>query len=248
MKFYTISYGVHWMSLLQIFPLTKTTLIHVIISCGILFWTTVHVALHLTSFAVTKSNATASLSVQDQFTTNLKINLFPFITGLIALIVFATMGLTSVKPLRRLFQFIPFFITHWLLFGLFYILMFIHGITYINPSFWKWLLPLLTIAIVERVYRYMSITRYTVKVKCAGRYDDQSRTGIIELEKPKWFKFEPGQFILLNLPWIGNCTCVFCSLYFYGDLIIKDCYEDFKIFINFVVFLLQAASNGSHAK
>lgn len=41
-------------------------------------------------------------------------------------------------------------------------------------------------------------------MKCAGRYDDQSRTGMVELEKPAGFKFEPGQYVLLNLPWIGK--------------------------------------------
>ena len=125
------------------------------------------------------------------------------------------MGVSSLKPIRKMIRFVPFHIAHWIFLALFYILLVIHGVSYFNHSFWKWLLPLVVVAVLERIYRHTTVPRYTVQVKCAGRYDDQSRTAIIELEKPKRFKFEPGQFILLNLPWIGmlllnSCTILYC--------------------------------------
>ena len=60
--------------------------------------------------------------------------------------------------------------------------------------------------VLERIYRLTAINKNKVTVKCAGRYDDQSRTALVELEVPKGFKYEPGQYILLNLPWIGKCN------------------------------------------
>ena len=41
-------------------------------------------------------------------------------------------------------------------------------------------------------------------MKCAGRYDSVSRTAIVELDKPRNINYEPGQYILLNLPRIGK--------------------------------------------
>ena len=83
-----------------------------------------------------------------------------------------------------------------------------HGQRIFNYSYWPWLLPAVLVVLLERLYRYFVVTRYSVKVECAGRYDDQSRTAIIELERPPRFKFEPGQHILLNLPWIGESVPV----------------------------------------
>lgn len=210
---------------LQFFPLTRTTLIHVIISCGILVWTVVHLVTHFTSFAVDKDNTTLSLSTHNRFTTRLQTNVFPLITGLIILAVFIAMGVSSLKPIRKIIRFVPFHITHWIFLALFYILLVIHGVSYFNHSFWKWLLPVVVIAVLERIYRYTTIPRYTVQIKCAGRYDDQSRTAIIELEKPKRFKFEPGQFILLNLPWIGMLLIKLNHIVFHcygGSVSIQD--------------------------
>ena len=50
----------------------------------------------------------------------------------------------------------------------------------------------------------MVVRRHKVLLKCAGAYDDVSRVAIVEMEKPKGFRYEPGQHVMLNLPWIGK--------------------------------------------
>ncbi len=177
---------------------------HVLVSCGILVWSLVHVTLHFVSFAVTTNNATAPLSTSERFAKNLLTHLGPTITGFIIALLFLTLALSSIGPIRRVLRFIPFYIIHWVCLCVFYLLLVIHGVGYFNHSYWPWLLPFALVVLLERVYRYTAITRHSVRVDCAGRYDDQSRTAIIELERPPKFKFEPGQYMLLNLPWIGT--------------------------------------------
>lgn len=147
----------------------------------------------------------ASLSTSEHFRQSLQDNIVPTVTGFLIVIIFGVMGVMSIGIIRKQLRFIPFHFTYWIGGGLFYILLILHGVNYYNPSFWKWLLPALIIVAVERIYRHVAIKRQKVAVKCAGRYDDQSRTAIVELEVPKRFKHEPGQYILLNLPWIGRC-------------------------------------------
>lgn len=138
------------------------------------------------------------------FRTGVSENLFPTITGCIALVVVGVMGTSSIKPIRSLLRFIPFRFTHWVGSGLFYLLLLVHGVNYWNPSFWKWLLPAVIIFVIERLYRHGVIKRVRVGIKSAGRYDSVSRTAIVELEKPKDFEFEPGQYVLLNVEQIGE--------------------------------------------
>ena len=85
-----------------------------------------------------------------------------------------------------------------------YLLLILHGIHYYNPAFWKWFLPAAIIFALERVYRHVVVRRHKVLLKCAGAYDDVSRVAIVEMEKPKGFRYEPGQHVMLNLPWIGK--------------------------------------------
>ena len=84
-----------------------------------------------------------------------------------------------------------------------YLFLVLHGVNYYNPSFWKWLLPAAIVFTLERVYRLAVVRREKVLLKCAGAYDDVSRVAIVEMNKPKGFQFEPGQHVMLNLPWIG---------------------------------------------
>ena len=60
------------------------------------------------------------------------------------------------------------------------------------------------IFVLERLYRHGVIKKVRVGIKSAGRYDSVSRTAIVELDKPKNFEFEPGQYVLLNVPQIGE--------------------------------------------
>ncbi len=46
--------------------------------------------------------------------------------------------------------------------------------------------------------------QYYVTLPHPGPYDDVSRVGVVELEKPKGFQYEAGQYMVINLPWIGE--------------------------------------------
>ena len=143
-------------------------------------------------------------SHEKSFVVGLQKNIVPTVTGLIILITFIIVGVSSIKPLRSLLRFIPFRLIHWIGGVLFYSLLLLHGIKYWNPSFWKWFLPALIIFVIERVYRLVINKAKKVSVISAGRYDSVSRTAIVELAKPNYLECEPGQFILLNLPRIGK--------------------------------------------
>ena len=147
------------------------------------------------------------MSTLSHFTTSIQTNLFPTITGIIVLVAIVTIAVSSITHLRKLFRFIPFYIIHWAGAVLVYLLLILHGINYYNPSFWKWLLPAAIIFTLERVYRLAMVHREKVLLKCAGAYDDVSRVAIVEMNKPKGFRFEPGQHMMLNLPWIGTYIC-----------------------------------------
>ena len=171
---------------------------------GILLWSVVHITAHFVSFAVEDRNLSSNESTHEHFRQNITTHLIPTITGILAVFIFALLGLTSISVIRKQLRFIPFHVTHGLGAVVFYVLLLIHGVNVYNPSFWKWLVPAIFIVTIEKVYRYAAIKRHRVAVKCAGRYDDQSRTALVELDVPKGFKYEPGQYILLNLPWIGT--------------------------------------------
>ena len=171
-------------------------LFHIIIAIGLIFWTLVHIATHLCSFGMD--------AIYDGFGDGINTNIFPAITGFVVLGVVVIMSVSSIRFLRSKFRFIPFKILHWTGSGLFYLLLLVHAVNYWNPSFWKWFLPALIIFTLERVYRHVVVKRRKVSIKSAGRYDSVSRTAIVELEKPANFEYEPGQYVLLNLPNIGK--------------------------------------------
>lgn len=188
----------------QIFPLNSPVIFHVIIAGGILFWTVIHLMTHFASFAMDNFIKT-SRSNQTTFSTNIRHHISPTVTGFLILVIFVVLGVSSIRPLRTLLRYIPFRFIHWVGGSLFYFLLLIHGVNHWNPSFWKWLLPALLVFFVERLYRHVIVKKTKVGVKCAGRYDSVSRTAIVELEKPRTLDYEPGQYILLNLPKIGEC-------------------------------------------
>lgn len=184
-------------------------LFHVVIGMGLLFWTVIHLITHLCSFGLD--------AVFDSFGDGIDTNIFPVITGFVVLAILLIMSVSSIKFLRSWFHFIPFRVLHWTGSGLFYLLLLVHGVSYWNPSFWKWFLPTAIIFTLERIYRHGVIKRRKVNIKSAGRYDSVSRTAIVELEKPENFEYEPGQYVLLNLPNIGEqlekpfCTRRMCE-------------------------------------
>lgn len=154
---------------IQAFPLTNLALFHLIIAGGVAVWTVVHILTHFTSMAVDgRSDNESSLShFEDQVTDHL----CPIITGGVILIVFLTVSLSSLRPLRRLVRFIPFYLIHWVGAGVFYVMLFFHGDNYVNPSFWKWLLPAVVIFVLERLHRHFLVKHHQITVRSAGRKD-----------------------------------------------------------------------------
>ena len=126
------------------------------------------------------------------------------ITGFLLLLLLGVLALSSVRRLRRCFQFVPFFLTHWTATLLFYLLLLTHGEGYFNSSFWKWLLPAAVLVTLEQIYRYSVITWFNVKLLTAASYSSGSSVAVVEMERPRGFRFQPGQYILLNIPWIGE--------------------------------------------
>ena len=177
---------------------------HLLIVAGMFFWTLVHVVTHFCSFTFDGKDENTTLA--ENFRSNIMSNLMPLITGALCIIILLVLSITSIKPLRSLCLFIGFYSIHWIGFTVFYILLIIHGIHYYNPSFWKWLLPVLVIYVFERIYNRWVVDRYTVKLLHAAPYDELSRTTKVEITKPKRYKFIPGQYLLLNIPRIGNST------------------------------------------
>ena len=175
-----------------------------VVAMGIVFWTVVHLVTHFVSFAVDDRNATLGVSGHEHFRRNISANISPTITGFIVITVFTIMGVSSIRAIRKQLRFIPFFVIHWIGTALFYTLLVIHGVNHYNPSFWKWLLPIAVLVMAERVYRIFGSGRREVTLVSVSKYDAASRTGVVELEKPKGFRFEAGQYLLLNLPSVGE--------------------------------------------
>lgn len=173
---------------------------------GIIFWSTVHIATHLCSFDNIDENGTS----HDNFEENIKTHLMPLITGISAIFIIIILIVSSIKQLRSLCQFIGFYSLHWIGIALFYILLVLHGKNYYNPSFWKWLLPVLFVYLLERLYHYCVVTKYSVVLQRAAPYDEMSRTTKIEVKKPKHYKFIPGQYLLINIPQIGKFLYLLC--------------------------------------
>eukprot|EP00731_Ephydatia_muelleri_P027893 Em0019g766a len=137
-------------------------------------------------------------SRSDYFMSSLVTHLCPAVTGLMILVALGLMCVSALPVIRKRMRFIAFYMIHWMTTILVYVLILIHGDWYWNPSFWKWLLPLVFAMGFELVHRHWITPKYTVAVKTAGPYDDISRVTVIETEKPKQFDFIPGQFVMLN--------------------------------------------------
>lgn len=190
-----------WMN--KVFPLMHALAFHVIIALGILFWTGVHLLTHFVSFAVDGRNTTSGESTSEHFRSSISDGIFPTVTGFVILSVIVAMAISSVSFIRKRLRFVPFYLVHWVAVGVVYLLLLLHGVNYYNPAFWKWFIPAALLFAVERLYRYTVVQRHTVVVKSAGLYDDTSRVCIMEMQRPKGFRFEAGQFVLLNVSSVG---------------------------------------------
>ena len=206
-----------WMT--KLLPLHRSVHFHLVMVVGVAFWSAVHMTLHLCSFALDVHNTTSDDhnttgtmrargggevgSRSNHFMDSLATHLCPAVTGVMILVALGVMCVSALPVIRKQMRFIVFYMVHWMTTIFVYILILIHGDRYWNPSFWKWLLPLLFAMGFELVHRHWITPKYTVIVKTAGPYDDVSRVTVIETEKPKQFDFLPGQFVMLNFQKIG---------------------------------------------
>ncbi len=175
---------------------------HCFFSIIIILLSIQHSATHLCSFALdNKSNETTT---HDHFLINLKSSANPVTTGIVIYLVVILTMVWSLSPLRKLCNFIGFYTIHWITTILFYTFLIIHGNDHFNQYFWKWLLPALIIIILDRIYLLVVLKNRCVDINKVFAYDETSRTTFIEIDKPKRFKFIPGQFIQLNIPQIGK--------------------------------------------
>ena len=180
----------------------QSLIFHVIIAGGLTFWSAVHLFTHFGSFAFDdKSNST---SKADNFVVNLKSHINPLITGLVMILILLIMSISSINPLRKMCRFVGFHCLHWIGLSLFYLLIIIHGVNNYNPSFWKWLLVVGFVFVLERLYSVLIMPRYSVGITKAFPYDETSRVLSVELDKPTHFKSLPGQYITVNIPEIGK--------------------------------------------
>lgn len=183
-------------------PLKDSLFFHLFIVFVIFGLTLIHTVTHLCSFAFDEVEENSTLA--DNLTDNVQIHLMPLITGGILILILLVMSVSSFKCLSKLCLFIGFNLIHWIGFVALYIILLIHGIDYYNPSFWKWLLPVILVYGLERAYFRWVVPRYTVQILKSSPYDEQSRTTKLEIQKPTHYKFVEGQHILINMPQIGK--------------------------------------------
>lgn len=131
-------------------------------------------------------------------------HLSPIITGVLIVVILLVMTISSIKAVSSLCLFVGFHVIHWVGFIVMYLLLIVHGINWYNPSFWKWLLPVALVYILERIYFRWVIPRYSIKIIKSAPYDELSRTTKVEFEKPPHYKLIAGQYILVNMPQIGK--------------------------------------------
>lgn len=175
---------------------------HVIIVGVCVLLSIEHILTHFCSYAFDDTDANTTTA--DNFRNNLESSISPFITGLIICVVIIVTMVSSLPILRKLYHFVGFYSTHWVAGVLFYLLLLVHGNNHFNPSFWKWLLPVLIIFVLDRIYLLAVLKQNPVDILKAYAYDETSRTIFIEIKKPKRFKYTPGQYIQLNIPQIGK--------------------------------------------
>ena len=159
---------------------------------------------HLCSFAFDGDYNETMSDRREYFIANLEASISPLISGLLMCLVFVITTCFSLPFLRKLCKFRGFYATHWIAAVLFYSLLIIHGNKHFNVSFWKWLLPVLILFVLDRLYLLFVLKKTAVEITKAFAYDEYSRTMYIEVKKPKRFKFIPGQCVHISIPQIGE--------------------------------------------
>ena len=180
------------------------TKFHVFFTIMIMLLSIQHVVTHFCSFAFDNSDNNSNQTTSDHFVNNLESSANPVATGIIMSLALIVTMVFSLSVLRKLCNFIGFYTVHWVMTVLFYTVLIIHSNNHFNQSFWKWLLPTLIIIILDRIYLLVVLGHQTVDINKVFPYDETSRTVFIEINKPKRFRFIPGQFIQLNIPQIGK--------------------------------------------
>lgn len=206
----------------QVIPLNQSIAFHLIFIGGVTFWSILHILTHFCSLAFDEeSNSTIAA---DHFADNLTYSINPVVTGLLICLVLIITVISSLPAVQKLCRFIGFYCIHYTALVMFYLLLLIHGKNHFNPAFWKWLLPVLLIFCLEKLYTILVIKKHTININKVFAYDETSRTLSVVIEKPKHFRFVPGQFVLLNIPQIGKnyCTLLMGTIIYMLNLLKQD--------------------------
>lgn len=131
------------------------------------------------------------------------------ITGGLIVLLLLAMTVTSIKRLQVSFNFILFYTIHFISSGSIYLLIFIHGSSYVNSQFWKWLIPIVILWMFEWLYR-----RYSNRVQKVNILEAHTTGNVViyKVAKPSLFKFVPGQFVSVKFPNISPISWNHCEI------------------------------------
>ncbi|KYQ94318.1 superoxide-generating NADPH oxidase flavocytochrome [Tieghemostelium lacteum] len=125
----------------------------------------------------------------------------PGMTGLLMVLILLLIAVFSCKIIRKK-HFELFYYTHHL-FVIFFVLLLAHGtMGWIKPpTFWKWFLAPAVIYLIDRGFRMFKKT-YRVNLYSVSLKDQN--VVVLKFQKPQSFNYEPGQYLLLNVPHLSN--------------------------------------------
>lgn len=168
---------------------------HIAIFSSIIFFSIIHVVSHIFNYYYLTYNDN-DIKILLKTPTS--------ITGMFLIFSMIIIYIFSLKSLR-IKTYELFLIMHYLLCGGICICLLVHGSLCffiknngqcLKSSFWKFILIPVILQILERIYREYIGSRYTTVIKVKKHSYDCID---IELYKP-FFKFNPGQWVLLNCP------------------------------------------------
>ncbi|OXA62571.1 NADPH oxidase 5 [Folsomia candida] len=123
---------------------------------------------------------------------------FAYISGFVIAIILLTMFFFTFSFVRRNGYFHLFYISHIVGYPLYYIFMIFH-----SKNFWKWFIFPGIVFIIEQIFRiYNNFCRFRTTVKM-GVILPSKVTNLV-LERPPGFKFNPGDYMFINLPHLSR--------------------------------------------
>lgn len=181
--------------LVNIIPFDAAIEFHKLVAWFILLGTVVHTVAHFGNYSTLPDSFASSL-----FNTNAGL------TGFVLLLIMAVMYLgaselvrrgTGVGFLGKLSTHAVFFCTHHL-FVVFFALLLIHGLNYLNPNFWKWFIVPGAIYALERAYREFWLKRELLPIVKAVPLAGGVTALCITKPAVHWHA-RPGQYLFLQV-------------------------------------------------